>query len=180
MRFLAICILCCISSVSCFAQDTESPATLVAFLKPGTHIGIRTYDGRDGFTVTIYSKSDFDIALDARNLELDALAAKYEKVAQARDRTLAHFTESLESRRKTLPSGAEFGEPTASLFIDKHEGLYTVGQIGEDYILVRYGDEGTKRRAFATRNISSIGWHDDLHFNTSVRHIDKTADRTKP
>lgn len=177
MRMLSVMFLCCIASASCLAQEAETPKTLARFLKPGAHVGIRDFDATDGINVTIYSNSDYEIALDARRLDIDTLAAKHQKVAQTRDRTLEKFTASLESKRDDLPAGTEFGKPIVSLAVDGREGLYTVTHVGDDYILVSQEDAQTKRRVFSTRFTSTIGWHDDLRFNTSVGHV--AAQRTE-
>ncbi len=77
MRIVTAILLTCIPSLSCIAQEFEAPQTLVGFLKPGLQIGIRAIQNSDRVTIAIYSKPDFEVAIDARHLKPDELASKH-------------------------------------------------------------------------------------------------------
>lgn len=179
MRLLFAIFIGCVTAVPCCGQDGDYPATISGFLKPGTFAGIRALDASSGITVTIYAEPDFEIALDARRLSLDELAAKYKSVADSRAKTLQEATASWELRRKENASGRDSGTPQVSLFIDRREQLYRIVHVGNDYLLVSYEDNTNRQRAFATKYISSIRWHDELRFRTSIRRSTSNPSSTR-
>jgi hypothetical protein len=179
MRSVIAIMFMCFLSAACVAQDEEAPKKLVGFLKPGTYIGISSYQDSDRITINIYTEQDHAIAIDARRLSLDELASKYERVATGLEQTRKDFLQSLPSRTEDLPPGKEFGEPKSRLNLNPRESFFKIVATGDDYILVSSPSAPTKRRVFATRFISSIGWREELEFSASVDYVDKASDKTK-
>lgn len=181
MRHLIAAVLICLAPSpmlvqSALAQELVTyPKSLAGFLKSGTHVGIYSNVESGSHKVTIYSEEDFEIAMDARNMDLEELALKYKSVAQDRDRELKRFTASLESKRKTLAANKEFGEPKARITINPRELLYTVAYVGDDYILVSPEANPKKFTAFSTRFLSTIRWHEGFRYGVSVRHVDRVS-----
>jgi hypothetical protein len=180
MRIVTAILLACISSLSCIAQEFEAPQTLVGFLKPGLQIGIRANQNSDRVTIAIYSKSDFEVAIDARHLKRDELASKHEKVAQEFERIRKEQVTSHASRQNELPPGKTFGEPNVSLMVNPFERLCTIIHTGDDYILVSEVIAPKKRRVISTRFISQIDWQDGMNFTVTVPHVSKREESSKP
>lgn len=179
MRNAIAIILTCFFGAACIAQEQDAPKSLVGFLKPGMHIGVVSYPpDSDRITIEIYSEQDHAIAIDSRNLTLEELTSKYERVATELVRTRKDILTSLQSSAKDIPPGKVYGEPEISLRTNQRESFYKIAATGDDYLLVTNATSPTKRRVLATRFISSINWRDELPFTWSVPHIDKTKDRT--
>lgn len=180
MRHAIAIVLTCIFGAACIAQEHEAPKSLVGFLKPGMHIGVVSYaPDSDRITIEIYTEQDHAIAIDSRNLSLEQLSSKYERVAKELERTRKDILTSLQSKTEEIPHGKEYGEPEISLRTNHREAFYKIAATGDDYILVTNATSPTKRRVLATRFISSINWRDELTLTWSVPHIDKATDRTK-
>ncbi len=130
--------------------------------------------------IAIYTKSDFEVAIDARHLKPDELAAKYEKVSKEFERIRKEQVTSHASRQNELPAGTTFGEPRVSLMVNPLETLYTIIQKGDDYILVSTAIAPKKRRVISTRYIFQIDWEDGLNFNVTVPRVNKTEVSSKP
>jgi hypothetical protein len=144
------------------------------------HIGVVSYHpDSDRITIEIYSEQDHAIAIDSRNLTLEELTSKYERVAKDLERTRKEILTSLQSNTADIPPGKEYGEPEISLRTNQRESFYKIAATGDDYILVTNAMSPTKRRVLSTRFISSINWRDELPFTWSVPHVNKTTDRTK-
>lgn len=165
--------------ITCVAQESEFPKNLVGFLKPGMHIGVVSIADSDRITIEVYSEQDYAIAIDSRELSLEELSSKYDRVATELERKRKEILTSLESQRIDLPTGKEFGEPEISLRASQREAFYKIIAAGEDYILVSNSVGSKRRRAIATRFISAINWRDELPFIWSVPHVDKAEARTK-
>ena len=182
MRFATAILVVLLTTQSSFAQDTAHPAKLSGFLKPGMCLGVRAFDEKNGVKLTIYSPEDFEIAIDARTLGIDELAEKHLNVKRLRDEQLRKFAASLAAKRDDLPPNVEFGEPRIGLSFDQRELLCKIENVGDDYFLIRYGDDLKSGRVLATAFVTTIQWHAKgaLNFTTSVEHVAKKADRTKP
>ncbi len=182
MRFMTTLLLVCLAAQPSVAQDNGHPAKLSGFLKSGMCLGVRSFDDTNGIKITVYSVKDFEIAVDARTLELDELADKYPSVKRLRDRRLDELVASLDAKRDELPPNTKFGEPKIGLTVDQRELLCKVEHVGDDYILVRFGTGLKSGRVIATSFISTIRWRDidEWNFATSVPQVTTTPGRTKP
>ena len=182
MRIETAILVLLLAAQPSVAQDTAHPAKLSGFLKPGMCLGVRAFDETNGIKLTIYSPEDFEIAVDARTLGIDELAEKHLSVKRQRDEQLREFAASLEARQEDLPPNVEFGEPRIGLSFDRRELLCKIEPVGDDYFLIRYGDDLKSGRVLATAFVTTIQWHAKgaLNFSTSVGHVAKKADRTKP
>lgn len=182
MRLFISLLVVCLTALPSIAQSNSHPAKLSGFLKPGMYLGVRAFEKSDGVRLTVYTEKDFQIAIDARTINLDELALKYPSVKSLRDKRLKEFVASLDAKRDNLAPNTKFGEPTIELVVDRSELLCKVEHVGDDYVLVRYGNEFASGRVLATGFISTINWHadDELRLSTSVRHVAEPADRTKP
>ncbi len=175
MRSAILIMLTCFFCAPCVAQEQEAPKNLVGFLKPGMHIGVVSYfPDSDRITIEVYPEQLFPIAIDSRKLSLEELTSKYDTVAKQLERTRKEILTSLESSTAQLPPGKQYGEPNISVRSNQRESFYKIVATGEDYILVTSAMAPTKRRALATRYISAIHWREELEFNWSVPHVDKT------
>ena len=180
MRSAFAIMLMCFFGASCLAQEQEAPKSLVGFFKPGMHIGVVSYHpDSDRISIEIYSEQDHAIAIDSRNLSLEELAAKYERVATELERTRKEVIASLQASAPKVQAGKQYGEPNISLSPHAKETFYKIAAVGDDYILVTNAIIPSKRRVFATRYISAINWRDELAFTWSAPMIDKPVDTTK-
>ncbi len=112
MRHAIAIVLTCIFGAACIAQEHQAPKSLVGFLKPGMHIGVVSYaPDSDKITIEIYTEQDHAIAIDSRNLSLEQLSSKYERVAKELERTRKDILTTLQSKTEEIPHGKEYGEP---------------------------------------------------------------------
>ena len=176
-NFIPIWIVCFLW-IPGFAQESDAPKTLVGFLTPGMNIGILSFENSDKITIDIYTEQDFAIAIDARNLSLEDLASKHEKVASEIERIRKNTIVSLQTSKEKLPAGKEYGEPTIGFRSNPRESFYKIASTGDDYILVTRATAPENRRVFATRFVSSINWRDELPLSVSLTHVDTKTDKT--
>ena len=154
-HILTVIGLCFLNSA--VAQERETPESLVGFLAPGTKVGITEIRDSDRIAIHVFEGDDFLIAADARTLDLDGLAKKYEPVSTARTKLLGQLDPS------------KFGaDPQVLLHVDRRELLCTVIATGNDYVLVAFGPDNSQRRAYPTNRINSIGfglvnWYGRFH-----------------
>ncbi|HEX5106143.1 MAG TPA: hypothetical protein VFV87_20125, partial [Pirellulaceae bacterium] len=123
-------------------------------------------------SIEIYSEEQIRIASDARTMNLEELGKKYQHVGEQAAKALAEYKASLEAQRERN-SRFDFppqGEPVVSLGEDRTVLLCTVAHVGDDYVLVSYGDENPRKQVFAKQAIARIRWATgDLRFRTAVR-----------
>jgi hypothetical protein len=157
--------------------ESELPASLLGFVKPGMEIGIRSSSKDSFFSIVIYDKEQFRFEKDARRLDLDELGQKYPKVLQETTKALAKWRSTMTDQ---LPPASEGPlrqppvEPAVALDLDLTVTLCTVVHATDDYILVTYGDDNTKRQAIAKQAVSHLRWAtDDLRFREFLRTVER-------
>ncbi len=147
--------------IGCCLHCTGARSTkeLGRIFETSMHIGVVSYTpDSDRITIEIYTEQDHAIAIDSRNLSLEQLSSKYERVAKELERTRRDILTSLKSKTEEIPHGKEYGEPEISLRTNPREAFYKIASTGDDYILVINATSPTKRRVLATRFIPrSIG-----------------------
>lgn len=153
------------------AQEPDAPKNLIGFLKPGMHVGIVPFENSDRIAIEVYSAEDQAILVDARDLSLEELASKYDRVAREMELARKEAVASLKS--------TNYGEPKMSIVTNAREVFYRIAAVGEDYILVTYATNTKKRRAFAIRFVSSIQWRDELPFTWSASRIENEPEKVK-
>jgi hypothetical protein len=164
------------------------PTTILGFLETGTHLGVQHSDyrrdggGRDEhFVLQILDNDGWKIANDSRRLPLEELRKKYPVVESLASKTLEDFQDSSATRMDRLPKGKRYSDPDISIARDRLTVtlLCTVVHVGDDYVLVSYGDAGKKRRVLPKHMIKYIGWDDGLpSLSISSKVVD--ADETEP
>ena len=175
------CLLIGLVATFCFpslqggisAADGEYPSSLLGFIKPGMHIGIRSSQADSLVTIEIYNEDQFRFAKDARDMKLEELGGKYPKVSEKAAKALADYQSSIEARKSdntrnaTYPSSVE---PSVALEVDRATLLCTVLYVAEDYFLLTYSDDSSKKQVIAKQAVTRIRWaSDDLRFRTSLR-----------
>jgi hypothetical protein len=177
MRFLTFILaaaLCWQSSHgdACAANDVL-PTSLLGFIKSGMQLGIKSSRLDSLVTIEIYSDEQFRRAKDVRGLTLKELGEKYPEVADKAAKALANFKASIESQESRNPKLGNFpppGKPTIALDVDRAVLLCTVLYVGEDYLLVTYASDNSKRQVISKHAIARIRWaSDELRFRTSIR-----------
>jgi len=166
-----------VAMLSASSADDESnpPAKLVDFFRPGMKLAVRIPNGTDCIDVTIITSDEFfAIAKDSTNIDLDDLAAKYAIVERVVDVKRRELTNYMERNRSTLRPGMLFGEP--EIHVRRPNGdLGTVQHIGTDFITVSFDSDGHRRRLYSTRFIRTIDWYDgELKVFGSVPRVRKT------
>ena len=154
------------------AADEAFPSSLLGFIKPGMQLGVRSSRMDSLVTIEIYRDEQFRILRDARDMSLEDLGKKYPQIADKAAKALAEFTSSLEAQRTRTPQVANFppsGKPTVSLAVDREVLLCTVLYVGDDYFLVTYGDDNSKRQVIAKHAVTRMRWASaDVRFRTSI------------
>ena len=147
------------------------PTTMLGFLETGTHLGVQYSDyRRDGgdrdehFVLQIFDNDGWKIANDSRRLPLEELRKKYPVVQSLASKKLQDFQDSSAARMDQLPKGKRYSDPDISIARDRstYTLLCTVVHVGDDYVLVSYGDTGKMRRVLPKNMIKHIGWDDGL------------------
>ncbi|WP_164101988.1 hypothetical protein [Candidatus Laterigemmans baculatus] len=174
-RLLLLLLVCGASTSATIAQNSSSPetlpSTLSGFLQPGVRLGVTPKGDSQHLELLIFSDKHFEILQDAKIMDEEELAAKHPEFAAARDAELKRFSESLKKREPDLPPGVKYGEPRVELYVSRETLLCTVVSVGENYFLVTYGIDEVKRKAFATRFVTSIAWQDELPLSPAVSRI---------
>lgn len=137
------------------------PNSMLGFLSPGNHLSIhypRTAEGGtdDHFSVRILDDAAWQIAHDARLLSIDELRKKHPAIDAFVSKELAEYTDKLARRNESAPKGRRY-VPEISLMHD-FALLCTVVHVGDDYVLVSYGDENAKRRVYPSQFLKVIYW----------------------
>lgn len=156
------------------ADEPDFPKTLLGFIKPGMLIGLRASQSDSLVSVEIYDEEQFRFAMDARHLKLDELEKKYPSVSEKAAEALANYQSSPEARASGNVKGTNFvREPSIELDVDRTTTLCTVLHVDDDYFLVTYGDDSSKKRqVIAKQAVNRIRWaSDDVRFKTSLRTI---------
>ena len=100
MRFVVLLItaFCCQSFHAVATPvDDPPPASLLGFVKPGMHLGVR-YSQQDSFvSLEIFNEDQFRLAQDARVMSLEALGQKYPLVAEQASKSLADYKSTIEA-----------------------------------------------------------------------------------
>jgi hypothetical protein len=164
------------------------PTTMLGFLQTGTHLGVQYSDySRDGggrdehFVLQILDKDGWEVANDSRRLPLEELRRKYPVVESLASKKLTDFQDSSATRMDRLPKGKRYSDPDISIARDRstYTLLCTVVHLGDDYVLVSYGDTGKQRRVLPKHMIKYIGWDDGLpSLSVSSKVVD--AAETEP
>lgn len=173
-RLLIYCLLFALailetSPVVAQSSTDAFPTSMLGFLEIGTHLGIRYSNqgpgGRDEhFVLQILDDEGWRIASDSRQLPLEELRKKYAAVETLASRTLLDYQDDLTKRmdRPPLPKGKRYAAPDLSISVDRSTLLCTVLYVGNDYVLVSYGDEDKKRRVLPKHLIKYMHWDDGL------------------
>jgi len=178
MRFFIVLFTASLCWQSChveaIAADDALPTSLLGFVKPGMHLGIRSSQSDSFVTIEIYSEDQFRLAQDVRDMKLENLAQKYPQIAEKASKALAEYKASVEARRlqNSKGPGSNFppGEPAVALEVDPEVWLCTVLHVGEDYVLVAYGADNSTKQVIAKQVVSQIRWaSDDLRFRNSLK-----------
>ena len=155
------------------AGDDALPSSLLGFIKPSMQLGIRSSQSDSSVTIEIYSEDQFRLAKDVRDMTLEDLGKKYPEIADKAAKALAEYKSSVEAQRLRNPRVANFpppGEPAVALEVDRGFLLCTVLHVGEDYLLVAYGADNSKKQVIAKQVVARIRWaSDDLRFRPSLR-----------
>ena len=180
MRFFIVILLAALCSQSChtkaIAADDVFPTSMLGFVKPGMHLGIKSSPSNSFVTIEVYSEDQFQLAKDARELTFEDLGQKYPLVADQAAKALKEYKAAVEARRLQSPKSANFrspGEPTVALEVDRAVLLCSVLHVGEDYVLVAYGADSSKKQVIAKQSVSRIRWaSDDLRFRNSLKRTE--------
>jgi hypothetical protein len=158
------------------AADDPLPTSLLGFVKPGMHIGVR-FSQQDSFvSIEIFNEDQFRLAQDARDMSLEALGQKYPHIADKASKSLAEHKSSVEALRSQDPKRTGFpplGEPSVALEVDRTIVLCHVVHVAEDYVLIAYGADNSKKQVIAKQVVSRIRWaSDDLQFRHSLKRTE--------
>ena len=175
MRSVFLVVATTLSLTSCHTESlcTEDPAfphSLLGFIKPGMHLGLKSNRTDSLVSIQIFSDEQFRIAKDAREMTIGELGKKHPQVADQAAKALAAFASSGEDQkvRPQVLDSASPGEPTVTLVIDRTVLLCTVRHVGEDYLFVSYGADNMKKQVIAKQTVARIRWvGDDLTFRPS-------------
>ncbi|MEZ6086793.1 MAG: hypothetical protein R3C05_01920 [Pirellulaceae bacterium] len=158
--------------------EPDFPETLLGFIKPNMQIGIRTSQGDSLVSVEIYDEEQFRFAQDARNLKREELEKKYPNVSEKAAKALAGYESSIEAQTSGTDRGPGFRSnvaPFVELDVDRATTLCTVLHVAEDYFLVTYGEDNSKKQVIAKQAVTRIRWASgDLRFKTSLRPVRRT------
>jgi hypothetical protein len=139
-------------------------------------IGVKSSQADSLVAIEIYSEDQFHVAKDARDMTLQDLGKKYPQIADKAAKALAEYKSSIEAQKERIPRVANFpssGEPVVALEVDRAVLLCTVLHVGEDYLLLTYSADNSKRQVIAKQAVSRIRWaSDDLRFRTSLRRTE--------
>lgn len=162
MKLILALIITCLIVVPSYAQEESNPKNLIGFLKPKMHVGIVTFENSDRVRIEIYSQEDQKILMDSRQMTLEQLELKYERVKRELARVRA---EAIAERLGTLAipkPGAAQPKVDVGLRAHNNETFYVITHVGEDYILLSGISNRLKRRAMSINFVSSISWNDQL------------------
>ena len=166
-------------------SSTEAfPRSLLGFLKPGMHVGVdytvnRSGDAEEHFSLKIFDDTGYRIAVDTRLLSLDELRRKYPVIEKHAEKTLSNYQQQLPDRAKKLARGKRYAKPELSMSVSRRTLLCKVIHVGDDYVLVSYG-EAEKRRVLPKHMIKRVYWSEGLpHLYASARVVAVDTDETE-
>jgi hypothetical protein len=104
----------------------------------------------------------------------EELEKKYPKVSEEAAKAIANHKSFLEAQNPGNTRNSEIRssmETVARLDVDPST-LCTVLYVAEDYLLVTYGDDNSKKQVIAKQAVTRIRWaSDDLRFRTLQRPV---------
>jgi hypothetical protein len=158
LRTFALAIAVTFLPMTAFCQDTKehAPASLLGFLKPKMHVGIKFHSGTTDVNLSILDAEDYAPALDIATSNSDFVDAKSlaDKYNVVRTRLEAHLSK--------LPD-PELNEAQDRVRVYPLRGYFfgTVQSVGKDFVLIEYvqhrtADRKTVRVALNRTSIARI------------------------
>lgn len=140
---------------------------MLGFLEPGLQLGIdhaqnRNREAEPYFMLTVINNSSYQIAVESRQLSLDELREKYLAIDQYAKKTLSNYKKDLQERSKELDAGKQYAKPTLSMAVNHGTLFCTIVSVGDDYVLVSYGESRERKRLIPKHMIRQIDWDEGL------------------
>ncbi len=153
-------------TVAAYAQETDRPPSMIGFLEPGTKVSVHMLSNTGDIMLRVFSPEQFQIALDAKELELDALVNKYpslqERIQEATDFVAKNHADA---------------KPKITLDKVKHS-FGTVQSTGSDYVVIEMESPSGRKRVFSRDAIKRIYLNEPgvqllASFNGYVMFVDR-------
>jgi hypothetical protein len=141
MSFLAF-------TVAAYAQEADRPPSMIGFLEPGTKVSVHMLSNTGDIMLRVFSSEQFQIALDAKELELDALVSKHPSL-QKRIQEATDFV------------AKNYGDNQTKITLDKVKHSFgTIRATGSDYVVIEMDGLSGRSRVFSRDAIKRIYLND--------------------
>jgi len=133
------------------SDDNSLPENLLGFLKPGMHVGIQSVEGTTNVLVDIYTREQFQIAIELS--EFGRRPDRAQEFASTHPTVQEKLDAFIEKLREESP---EASADRVWLYPLTRRSFGTVSAVGSDYVLITREGEAKRRRVLAKSAIVRI------------------------
>ena len=152
-RFFKMLVVLTVSNAA-FAQTEHAvePKTMLGFLKPGMHVGVRSITGTPSVILTTYTEGNYAVARDLqRDQSFGVNFGDAKKVAETNS-TVRKELDAYLSRQNLTDASTE----RIRIMPLVGTSLGTLVAIGDDFVLFELEGESKRRRIIPKASIGSI------------------------
>ena len=135
------------------SDDQLMPNTMLAFFKPGMHVGVRSFEGTADVALSVYDEEEYSIARVLRDRRRGSMRVSAVEFAKEYPLVRERLDAYLEKRAQVDPD-ATLDDVRVMPMSRTYLGI--IRHVGDDFVLIDVGSEPLQRRILPVTKIGQI------------------------